>query len=78
MKTKQVTQYAPTLHDFAGKALLNTFHDEYRGLSEYDAMLVRVDFLDAEIPGSEYRSNIGKGNLQIYANVMQVRAKKGW
>lgn len=60
-------------------ALAIVFGQEWAMLSPSDKTLIVRDCTDdgKGIDLAEYRSNIGIGNLQSYAEVMRVRYRKG-
>ena len=74
--------YAPGEYLSAYRLLHEAFGQEFDKLTNTDAALVGRDFMDArkedDIDSREYARRIGRGNLQSYAEVMRVRARKGW
>ena len=74
-------KHAPGRFMFAYRQLGEAWGQEFESLSRDDAVLVARDYLDAvegDCDSAEYRRRIGRGNLQAYADCMQVRAKRGW
>lgn len=82
MKTIDLAPKAPGEYLYAYKLLRESFGPEFDKLSNTDAALIGRDFLEATeedgIDSDEYLRRIGRGNLQSYAEVMRVRARKGW
>ena len=74
-------KHAPGRYMFAYKFLREAFGEEFDKLSNTDAALVGRDFLDAyeedNLSAPEYRSRIGRGNLQSYAECQRVRERMG-
>jgi hypothetical protein len=63
-----------TIHD----VLEQIFGAEWRALSDYDRSAILHDALEAAEQGysaQEYKSNIGAGNLQAYADCLNASVK---
>lgn len=74
--------HGQVLAQYGDAALQSAFGREYFDLDAEGKRLVLQDFLDANAEdgtsASEYKRRIGAGNLASYADVMRVRARRGW